>query len=230
MFDKLMDAFDDFDPSRVKDVVEAVWEDKDKIGEVVSLVWENREAITTVIEFVQGHKDQIMEVVSRLPEMLATTGSGIAAAGASAVQASGLLTGSDDDDMSARRLAEIAADALDTCRAELVKAAGLVGRVGDQVDALKIPSVSPKYTEIMGFNVVTGVDIGEMSLLDDAVGELREGAGTIEGISGSLAEVSKHLRVLGSRLTDAGADLDKVGAQLQESGGLMQQVATIGKK
>jgi len=228
--DDLFDMVGDFDVGKVKDVVETVWEDRDKIKDSVGLVWENKDEILGVIDFVRENKDQILDFVGQLPDLLGKTGDGLAAAGASAVKASGLLTGEDDDDMSAERLAAVASDALEACRDELGKAAGLIGNVASAVSGFKIPTITPKFTEVVGFNVVTGVDFGEESLLDDAAESLADGVARIEGITASLGDVSGKIRSLGSRITEAGSDLAGVGGQLEESGTLLKQVSNIGKK
>jgi hypothetical protein len=228
MFDRMLEMFDDLDADKLKDVVETVWEDRDKIKESVGLVWDNRDEIMGVIDFVRDNKDQLLEVARRLPEMLGKTGLGIAAAGESALKASGLLTGEDDDDMSAQRLAEIAADALERCRSELDSASGIIRAIAGAVDELKIPSLEPKYSEVVGFEVVTGVEFGEISLLDDAVEKLEGGAEHVAGVSAGLEDVSARLRSLGARLTETGGDLESVGTKLVESGGLLQAMGSIG--
>ncbi|NQV05155.1 hypothetical protein HQ535_01275 [bacterium] len=225
--DDLFDMVGDFDPGKVKDVVETVWEDRDKIKDSVGLVWDNRDEILGVIDFFKENKDQILSLIGKLPDLLGKTGDGLAAAGLSAVKASGLLTGEDDDDMSAQRLAEVASDALDNCREELVKVEGLVGNVASSVSGFKIPTFEPKFTEIVGFNVVTGVDFGEKSLLDDAAEALTDGVGRLSGITSSLGDVSGRIRSLGARITEAGEDLAGVGEQLGESGAMLKQVSTL---
>ena len=230
MFDKFKNVLgdlSDFDPEKVKDVVETVWEDREKITDSAHLVWENRDEILGVIEFVREHKDQILNFIKQVPELLSKTGDGIVSAGDAAVRASGFLTGADSDDMSAQRLSEVAADALDACRDQLANVASLMGNVGEQVSKFHIPTVEPKYTEVMGFNLVSGLDFGEMSLLDDAADQLDKGKGNVDGIASSLESVARQLRHLGARLTEAGTDLDRVGGQLQESGGMLQSVVSI---
>jgi hypothetical protein len=160
--------------------------------------------------------------------MLGRTGLGITAAGESAIKASGLLTGTDDDDMSAQRLAEVASDALDRCRSELDSAHSIINNIATAVDELKVPSLEPKYSEVVGFKVVTGVEFGELSLLDDAAGKLKDGADHVAGVSSGLEDVSARLRSLGARLTETGDDLESVGSRLVESGGLLQAVSSIG--
>jgi hypothetical protein len=138
------------DIGKVADVVETIWEDREKITESTRLVWDNRDEILGVIDFVKEHQGQIIEFLRRLPEILGSTGKGLVSAGKAAVKASGLLTGSDDDDMSAQRLSAVAADALDSCREQLGTVASLIGSIGKQVDKFNIPTVEPKYTEVMG--------------------------------------------------------------------------------
>jgi len=228
VFDKMLDMFDDFEVDKLKDVVETVWEDRDKIQSAVGLVWDNKDEIMGVIEFVRDNKDQLLDLAGKLPELLGQTGLGIAAAGESAIKASGMLTGKDDDDMSAQRLAEVASDALDRCRTELDSATGIIANIAGALDDLKIPSLEPKYSEVVGFKVVTGVEFGELSLLDDAAAKLKGGADHVAGVSSGLEDVSVRLRSLGARLTETGDDLESVGSKLVESGGLLQAVSSIG--
>ena len=65
MLGKILDNFDDFDV--------------EKVMNVVNMVWENRE--------------RFMEIVEKLPQMLQDTGDSIDAAGESALAASSLLLG-----------------------------------------------------------------------------------------------------------------------------------------
>ena len=110
MFDKIDDILElvqDFDFEKVKETVDAVWDQKDEIGQVV--------------EFVVENKDKIVDVITQLPKLLDKTGAGIAAAGESAVKASALLTG-DGSESAVSGLTDLAAGALDRCRKQLAAA------------------------------------------------------------------------------------------------------------
>ena len=58
MLDDLLGKFDigDLDLGKVKDMVETLWDDKDKIGEVVDFVWSNRDVLNDVMAFHQGSR------------------------------------------------------------------------------------------------------------------------------------------------------------------------------
>ncbi len=105
-------ALGSLDVGKAKDTVDALWDDREKIAETANLVWDNRDAIQDVIEFFGKNKDAILGIIKELPDLLATTGKGIAKAGESAVAASSFLLGTDDDDGAVSDIAEFAAAAL----------------------------------------------------------------------------------------------------------------------
>ena len=198
MLGKIFDQFDDFDIEKLK--------------EVVNLVWNN--------------KEKILDLIERLPTMLKETGDGIESAGESALTASSLLLG-DKKNPGAQQIAELAADALERCQAEIGKAAGIMEKFGGEIDDIRIPSFSPQYKEVMGFNVITGLDMGENKLIDNAADRLKDGSGRLEEISKDLKSVASHLRQLGGTLTDTGDGLSKVGAKLMESGGTLRSLTDL---
>ncbi len=197
MLGKILDNFDDFDA--------------EKVMKVVNMVWENRE--------------RFMEIIEKLPQMLQDTGESIDAAGESALAASSLLLGDKKTQTpSAGAISEMAADALERCQAEIANAARIMEKFGVEIDDVKIPSFKPEYKEVMGFNVITGVDIGENQMIDNAADRLKDGSGRMEEISKDLKNVAKYLRQLGGTLTNAGEGLDNVGHKLKESGGTLRSM------
>ena len=60
------------------------------------------------------------------------------------------LVDGNDGGVSAYDLAQVAGDAIDRCQKELHAATGVLERVGDLIDNIKIPSIEPNYSELMG--------------------------------------------------------------------------------
>ncbi|MEM9775164.1 MAG: hypothetical protein AAF902_11330 [Chloroflexota bacterium] len=197
MLGKILDNFDDFDV--------------EKVMKVVNLVWDNRE--------------RFMELIEKLPDMLNDTGTSIEAAGDSALAASSLLLGDEKSDTpSAGKISELAADALERCQVEIANAAKIMEKFGVEIDDIRIPSFEPEYKEVMGFNVITGVDIGENQMIDNAADRLKNGSDRMEEISKDLKNVAGYLRQLGGTLTNTGEGLDNVGHKLKESGGTLRSL------
>ena len=227
MLNRVLSILDGLDVEKAVEVVDLVWDDREKIIEAVDLVWENRDQLTQVLEFVRDNKDRIIGMLDDLPEMLGKTGGYIEAAGASAIKASAFLTGENDDDdsISAHDLAELAANALERCYTELQSAATIVDGLGSQLDGITIPSIKPEYIEVMGFNVIGGIELGESNLIDDAGEQLRNGSDRLKEVGKDLSTVAIHMRKLGAALTETGGDLKSVGGQLQQSGGMLRTLS-----
>ncbi|MEM7332827.1 MAG: hypothetical protein AAF490_12130 [Chloroflexota bacterium] len=201
MFDKLMNRFDDFD--------------MDKVMEVVNLVWNNRE--------------KIMDLIENLPEMLRDTGDNIESAGESAIKASVFLTGDNKGGTSAGKMSELAAGALDRCFEEIQGASKVMAALGKELDDIKIPNVKPKYIEVLGNKVIGGIDFDEDGLFDNPAKRLQDGAGRLNVIGEDLGEVAKSLRELGGMLTDTGKDLNNVGEKLKSSGTTLRSFSELRK-
>ncbi|MGB1250348.1 MAG: hypothetical protein ACPG8W_06925 [Candidatus Promineifilaceae bacterium] len=190
MFKRIFDNFDDIDPK--------------KLVEVVNLVWNNR--------------DKFMDLIERMPALLRETGNSIESAGTSAMKASVFLVGDDDGSPSAKDISVMAANALERCQTELVEAAQIMAKIGDDIDDIRIPSFRPKHTEVLGIKVVNGFEMGENQLIDNAAGRLQQGASRLSEIGKDLRLVADNLRDLGGVLADTGGDLNNLGDQLRLSG------------
>ena len=221
----IVGKLDDLDLGKVKDVVETIWDDRDKIGEVVDLVWSNRDRLVPVLDWVKEHGDDLLDLMEKVPEILGRAGQALTEAGHSATTAAGWLVGQADDGVV--ELVEVAAKALDSCWDELDDVAKLLRSIGDRVDDVEIPTVAPRYTEVMGFDVVTGIDFGSDPFLDGVADRLKDGADRVGGVAAGLTTVASQLRDVAARVVDAGNDLDQVGKQLDSSGSaLMAMGAT----
>ena len=202
MFDKLLNRFDDFD--------------MEKLMAVVNLVWNNRE--------------KLMDLIERLPEMLENTGTNIESAGDSAVKASLFLMGDPtNQSASAGMMSVKAAGALDRCFKEIQAAAKVMESLGEELDAIRIPSVKPKYIELMGNRVIGGIDFDEKGLLDRPAARLKVGSERLEDIGKDLKEVAANMRELGGMLTETGKDLNNVGIQLKKSGSNLRAFSDLQK-
>ncbi len=199
MFDKIMGRFDDFD--------------MEKVMEVVNLVWNNRE--------------KFIDLIENLPQLLNETGESIESAGASAMKASVFLSGDEKGSPSAGELSEIAAGALDRCYKEINAATKIMRSLGQEMDDVRIPSMKPKYMDVLGHRVVSGLDFGEEGLFDKAAGRLQDGSDRLGAVGKDLRLVAKNLREMGSVLTDTGKDLNDVGLQLKQSGGTLRSLSHL---
>ena len=229
MLNKVLDVLDDFDFERVTQTVDMVWDDREKILGSVNLVWDNRDDIMDVVGYVMSHRDMIGTLLDKLPELLSKTGDYIESAGQSAVRASEFLTGADGEEgLSIRDLTELAAKALERCEEELKDVAQFINNLGDKVDGITIPSFEPTYSEIMGFNVISGIEFGESNLIDDAGEQLQKGSQRLAEIGKEFQAVAGHMRTLGGSVTSAGGDLNQVGSQLSQSGDLLRGILGMG--
>ena len=199
MFDKILGKFDDFD--------------MEKVMEVVNLVWNNRE--------------KFIDLLENLPKLLQETGESIESAGASAMKASVFLSGDEKGSPSASEMSDLAATALDRCYKEINAAAKIMANLGDDLDKVRIPSFKPKYMEVMGHRVMSGVDFGEEGLLDNAADKLNDGSARLGSIGKDLRLVAQNLREMGAVLTDTGKDLNDVGVQLKQSGGTLRSLSHL---
>ena len=196
MFGKMFNAFDDFDTK--------------KVMEVVNLVWDNRE--------------RIMDLIERWPELLRETGDSIESAGLSAMNASAILTGANEDSVSASYMSEVAANALERCHTEIQGVARVIDTLGTELDELRVPTLEPIYTKVLGMNVVSGVEMGKLQLLDNAADRLKGGSDRLEEIGKELERVAVQLRKLGGAINEAGHDLNNVGSKLQQSGKTLRSI------
>ncbi len=209
---------------RVIDLVDDLWDSRKKIVDMVDFVWDNRSAISGVIDFMSDNQDRLADLVGRLPQLVSTTGAGLEAAGVGAERASLLLVG--DGDNSPKQLSASAANALERCQEELVGIAELLVDLGDGLDRVNIPTISTDRTEVMGFSLISGIDIGERPLLDGAAKRVTRGATSLGDVAENLGDVANRFRLLGDQLVEVGADLGESGTQLVGSGATMQSFVT----
>ena len=189
--------------------------DTGKIMEVVNLVWDNR--------------DQIKRLIEQLPQTLKESGDNIESAGNSAVRAGYFFGGGgpDKEAVDASQLSRRAATALTKCQREIKDAARMMERVGAEIDDIWIPSVKPKYLEVLGHKVVSGLDIGENKLMGEVATKLKDGSDNLGNLGDELQDIAKSLRELSGVLRDAGGDMVNVGEQLVKSGHTLREMSSL---
>ena len=182
ILEKLGGSASGFDPRKVVDLVDELWGSRDKIVDAVDFVWENRDQLTKTIGFVQDHADDLLDLMKRLPDLLAGAGQGLAAAGEGAQQASSMLLG--DGASGVRELANEAADALEAARDELADVMGMFAKLE------AVPFMDPV--------VAGGKKIG--SVADD----LASVAGRIRGLGSAITDAGADLGNVGDQLLTSG--------------------------
>jgi hypothetical protein len=203
-------TFAGIDADQVKDVVAAVWDHKDEVGSAVT--------------FVREHGDDLLDLVSRLPQLLAAAANALGEAAGDTRSAAIFLTGGDGspaapaEGAGVKALAHLAGEALDACRRELGSARQMLDGLAAELEGVPIPSVVPSYSEIMGHKIITGLDLGDGKLLTPASQRLKDGAARFEGVGDQLAAVAEHLRSIGGLVDRAGEGLARTADKL-ESGG-----------
>lgn len=191
--------------------------DVDRVKDVVSAVWDHKDEVAGAVAFVRDHGEDLVALAARLPELLAKAADGLAGAGADARAAAEFLTG-EGGKGGVKALTELAGDALEACRHELSAARGLLDDLGQELDGVPIPSVRPTYSEVLGHRLITGLELADGKLLEEAGKRVKEGAARFDGVGEQLAAVADRLREIGALVERAGHGLAGTAAKL-ESGG-----------
>ncbi|RUA17674.1 MAG: hypothetical protein DSY55_01780 [Clostridia bacterium] len=227
--DRIDDIVDFINKNRhyIIEAMDFIRKNSHHLEEVMAFLKANRSHLDDVVQFINENREQVTHFVEHLPDILDNAGESIVAAGEGAVRASTWLTGSDpnDDALSAYELTAMAAMALERCNLQLENVAAMLQTLGHQVDDIHIPAIEPRYTEVMGFHVVTGIHITESALADNAADHFTASADRLSDIGDDFSNAAGQLRRLGSSLTQAGDKLTTVGSQLQRSGGVMRSIS-----
>ena len=162
---------------------------KDAVGAVMG----SSDDVATAVAFVSEHGDDLIDFLGRLPELLASTASALTEAGDDVAAAAAFLTGGKGSGAGVKSLADVAGDALDTCRDELGSAKKLLDTVGKQFDRLPIPDGG------------IGDRFGDAAARFDSVGD-------------RLGDVAEQLRKLGIAVDKAGHGLARTATKLENGG------------
>jgi hypothetical protein len=109
-----------------------------------------------------------------------------------------------------------------SAKLQLERVALLFGGVAKELNEVGIPHVEPKYSEVMGFHVVTGVDVSMYRVLEGPAKKLSDGADTVTAIVGDLDALSVTLRELSDILGVVGDAMSGLGQRLSSSGGAVR--------
>lgn len=167
--------------------------DLDDVKSAVGAVVGSSDDVAGAVRFVAEHGDEIIDFLQRLPELLASTSSALGEAADDVAAAAAFLTGSPGKGDGVKAVAEVAGDALDTCRSELASAQKLLAAVSKQFDKLPIPDGG------------IGERIGDAAERFDRVGD-------------RLAEVATQLRKMGVSVDEAGHGLARTAGKLDKGG------------
>lgn len=167
---------------------------KDAVGKML----DSKDDVAAAVGFVREHAYDIVDLVRRLPELLAATAEALTDASDDVADAAAFLTGGKDHrgreaGAGVQSLAGVAGDALDACREELGSAKELFDLVARQFQKLPIPDGG------------IGDRIGDAAARFDRVGE-------------RLADAAGQLRELGDAVDKAGKGLARTAGKLEAGG------------
>ncbi|MEZ4612900.1 MAG: hypothetical protein R2838_22100 [Caldilineaceae bacterium] len=121
---------------------------------------------------------------------------------------------------------DLAAHALEQCRVELDKAAELLGVLGDEIDDIRIPRLSPRFVEVMGVRGQRG-GCGRGQSHGHG-GQATQGRRNPAGQGGRRPGDGGRQDAQPGRPVDrGGADLQSVGDQLGGSGELLRSLSLL---
>lgn len=167
--------------------------DLGKVKDMVGAVAGSGDEVAAAVKFVAEHGDDLIDLLGRLPELLEATSSALTEAGDDVASAARFLTGGRGAGDGVQAVADLAGDALDTCREELGSATRLLDTVGKQFDKLPIP--------------------------DGGIGDrITDAAERFESVGDRLGEVAEQLRKLGDSVDKAGHGLARTAGKLEAGG------------
>lgn len=189
----------------------------DKVGDSVQWVFDNKDALGDAIEFVRDIDDKVLALVKSLPATLAGLGEGLANAGEQAHQAAAALLGSDGES-GAFAVVDHGANLLGGVTEQLNGAVSLLSGVADDVGKVGIPSIEPRFSEVLGFKVISGVEMDTTPVLSGPAEKLKAGVDSVGSVSENLSGLAEDLAKLAGALTSIGRALDGLGNGLEGSG------------
>ncbi len=189
-----------------------------QVGEAFDWIMENKDTLGDANQFIQDLDEHIPALLKKLPDILDSLGSGVADAGEQAQKAALTLLG-DDGKGGAQATLNHGAGMLGAITEQLGNAAEMLADVAEDVGKVGIPSIDPKFTEVLGLKVISGVDIETTSILAGQAGKLKDGATTVGYVTENLADLAKDLGSIADVLGKVGDALGNLGSRLGDSGG-----------
>ncbi|MGB8218027.1 MAG: hypothetical protein WCE94_12070 [Candidatus Methanoperedens sp.] len=172
-----------------------------------------------------GLFDAIKFLWSDWPGILLDAGNGIETAGISAINTSYFIKGGGNVQVNACEMVDVTADAIKECYQLLENAATLIDKSGQEIDIIKVPTVSASYINILGHDVVSGLNFGNTSLFGNVATGLKNGAADLNTVGMKLQIAESHLRQLKDALNQAGTDLNTAGTALKDGGQKLKKLA-----
>lgn len=172
----------------------------DQLKDLAGGVVDSGDDIGKAVSFVAEHGDELIDLVAKLPELLGTTASALTDAASDVASAASFLTGGGKSGPGVQKLADLASDALETCREELGDAEKLLTSVAGYLD--NVPMV--------------GDDIG------DAMNDV---AKRFDNVGDRLGQVAVQLRKLGGAVDSAGEGLSRTATKLDNGGKALSKFA-----
>ncbi len=169
--------------------------------------------------------DWLLPLLESLPKALKDAGEGIEAAGENVVKASYFIKGGGNVPVNARETVALTADVIEDCDQIIKNAAQLIKTAGEEIDKIKVPTVTASYTTVVGVSVVSGLQFGETSLFGNVASNLKNGANNLNNVAAKLHTASNNLNNLRDALNETGGDLYTVGMKLKESGEALKRLA-----
>lgn len=189
----------------------------DGVGDTVEWVVDNKDALGTAIDFIRDLDVRIPELIRVLPGLLASLGGGLAEAGEQAQRAAVTPLG-DDGEGGASAVLGRGAEALSGMTDQLGSAATMLSGVADDVGKVGIPSFEAKYTDVVGFRGISGVEIETSRILEGPAEKLKSGADSVTDVTSNLGSLAEDLTQLAAVMGTIGQALDGLGERLGSSG------------
>ncbi len=199
--------------------------DLEKTKDVVDLVWDNRDRLGDLLNVLGDNKDTLLKLLGALPALLESVGGGVENAGQGALRAANVLVGEDAKGGATALLGQ-GASALDACREQLADAATLLGKVAAELTDIGIPDIDTKYTEVVGLKVISGIDINVKPVFAGPAERITAGSTALTGVSSQLEALAGNMRELSQVMSGAGRELAGVGTQLTESGAKLRSLTS----
>jgi hypothetical protein len=172
-----------------------------KMKDAVSAAAGHTDDIGATVAFVRDHGDDLVNLVRKLPDLLASAADALSGASDDVGHAANFLTGAPNSGPGVKTVAGLASDALDICRTELGDAKKLFDAVAHAFARLPIP--------------------------DGGIGErVGDAAQRFETVGAKLAEVAEQLRHLGDAVDNAGHGLAATATKLKAGGSALTRLSS----
>ncbi len=165
---------------------------------------------------------RLAPLFEQLPAQLPAAGRAMEAAGAVAVQTSYLLKGGGGSPINAKQMVDDIAAVIAQCNSSLQTVANYLQEATITIQSIQVPTVTGRSQNIMGHDVLVGLDFGSTSLFGNFGSQLNQAFSGLGPIKNSLGTAVTKLGNLRDALNQTGTDLDTLGTALKEGGTALQ--------